>query len=537
MQGQKKKRIIFASILLAFFQILHFLHGFSLLTKVKFLEDFYDSISDDKVFEIIFGNEENDDKNEEKNALKDLIDIFKDETKLNIPELISKKSRIKFLKECFGIINGMSYCNSIFSILLDIMDDNKNKILSYKVVFYSIFNPGGGIILASFALIPSMDCCNHKYNIKGIIICFISIILGLIVMLTPISLILGLYLTKVTNRMITLFPIKITLIFIGILGIFYSLITSGSNKKLIKESYDLFKEKNETLLPFEIVYRFGKQLKVLSSELDSDSFCRLICNMIFPGSGTMSLICKYKCKTCLGIFGGAVIQFLVGGLFFLCTILINFRMSFLLPLFYNICNFLFSENEDINFVKLIDYLYTIGLCFYFSGIFLILISSYLPKKDTSKELSRTAAIILNLFTGGLGTQIFLELYGGLYNPDGSNDIELCNPPWNLCDYICWMCRLTIILCRQKNCKIAMFALIILIGGFIGYFGTLYCIFFSDIASKASKITYPIFYFVFSIISGLFPLLNKYEENNSCPIKKKISNKYHLIKMDDDEIYN
>ena len=118
------------------------------------------------------------------------------------------------------------------------MDDNKNKILSYKVVFYSIFNPGGGIILASFALIPSMDCCNHKYNIKGIIICFISIILGLIVMLTPISLILGLYLTKVTNRMITLFPIKITLIFIGILGIFYSLITSGFNQKLIKESYD-----------------------------------------------------------------------------------------------------------------------------------------------------------------------------------------------------------------------------------------------------------------------------------------------------------
>ena len=64
----------------------------------------------------------------------------------------------------------MSYCNSIFSILLDFMDDEKNKILSYKVVLYSILNPGGGIILASFALIPSVDCYRGIYNIKGIII-------------------------------------------------------------------------------------------------------------------------------------------------------------------------------------------------------------------------------------------------------------------------------------------------------------------------------------------------------------------------------
>ena len=184
------------------------------------------------------------------------MESFNNNTKLNVANLISKKSRIKFLKECFSIISGMSYCNSIFSILLDFMDDKKNKILSYKVVLYSIFNPGGGIILSSFALIPSCDCSNGIYNIKGIIICIISIIVGLIVMLTPISLILGLFLTKITDKMITVFPLKITLIFIGSLGILISIITSGYNKKLIKDSFDIFKTKKK------IYYLFKLHLKL-----------------------------------------------------------------------------------------------------------------------------------------------------------------------------------------------------------------------------------------------------------------------------------
>ena len=168
----------------------------------------------------------------------------------------------------------MSYCNSIFSILLDFMDDEKNKILSYKVVLYSILNPGGGIILASFALIPSVDCCRGIYNIKGIIICIISIIVGLIVMLTPISLILGLFLTKITAKMITVFPLKITLIFIGVLGILLSIITSGYNKKLIKDSFDIFKEKKEMLLPLEIPFKVGGKLEVLRADFGCESFSR-----------------------------------------------------------------------------------------------------------------------------------------------------------------------------------------------------------------------------------------------------------------------
>ena len=540
---KSKKRIIFASILISFFQILHFLHGFSLLTGVKFLEDIYDSICDDKFFEIIFENEKNEknddnDNNEEQNEIIKLFNSFKDITNLNIAELISKKSRIKFLKECLGFISGMSYCNSIVSILLNFKNDEGNKLLSYKIVLYSIFNPGAGIILSSFALIPSCDCGNGIYKIKGIIICIISIILGLIVMLTPISLILGLFLTKITNRMITIFPIKITLIFFGCLGILLSIITSGFNKKLIKESYELYKKKEKEMpLPFDIIYKVGKELNLLKNKFDWESFARLIANMIIPGSGTMSLICKYK-EFCGQIFFIAVIQFF-GGLFFLSTILVIFQIPFFFSLFYKLFFSAYMDEINIDFIKFVDYFYTIGLCFYFTGILLILISDYFPDiENIKKELSGLAGVILNLFTGGLGTILFLEVYGELYKPDGSDNIDICDPPWTLCDVIFWYCRLFVVICRHKNCKRAMFVLILVIGGFICYFGTLYCIFFSD-ASKACKITYPIFYGVFSIIFGLFPLLYNIDKNNeaACPIKKIINNKYQIINIDDVEIYN
>ena len=259
--------------------------------------------------------------------------------------------------------------------------------------------------------------------------------------------------------------------------------------------------------------------------------------MIIPGSGTMSLICKYKKCSCQ-IFFTAVIQF-IGGLFFLFTILIIFQ-ELPFSLFYNL---FFSEDKDeinTDFIKFLDYFYTIGLCFYFTGILLILISDYFPNIENIKNVfSDSAGLILNLFTGGLGTIFFLEAYGELYKPDGSTNTDICNPPWDLFDYICWMCRLSIIICRHKNCKTAMFVLMIIIGGFIGYFGTLYCIFFSDIASKACKITYPILYGVFSIIFGLYSLIYNINKNNeaACPIKKKINNKYQMINIDDVEIYN
>ena len=536
-----KKRLIFAGILLAFFQILHFLHGFSLLTKVQFLEDIYNKISDDSMFEAIFGNEEkNDDKNGEESENFELIDYFTNDSKLNVANLIAKKSRVKFLKECFGIISGMSYCNSIFTMLLDFMDDENNKILSYKVVLYSIFNPGGGIILASFALIPSIDCCNGNYNIKGIVICIISIIIGLVVMLSPISLILGLFLTKITDKMITVFPLKITLIFVGVLGILLSIITSGYNKKLIKDSFEIFKEKKEMLLPFEITFKIGKKLEVLRADFGCESFSRLIANMIIPGSGTISLICKNECNCnkCSFFFVGFN-QFLIGGLFFFSTILVIFQIPNPFSFFYYIIFSSFDREISIYyFIRLVDYFYVVGLCFYFSGIVLILISDYLRAEKIENlkfEISGIAGIILNILTGGLGTLLFITLIGDSYTPIDC-DVEKC---YNLCwCWCCCICRYCAEIWSSANCQRAIFVLIIVIGGFIGYFGTLYCIFFSDTASKATKITYPIFYFVFSIVLGLYPLLdNSIRNRTSCPIKRKANNKYQLVKINDVEIYN
>jgi hypothetical protein len=466
---------------------------------------------------------------------------FIDNNRLNVAELISKHSRITFLKKCFGYISGISYCNSIFSMLLDFMKDEKNKVLSYKVVLYSILNPGGGIVLASFALIPSCDCCKGIYNIKGIIICIISITLGLIVMLTPISLILGLFLTKITSRMITVFPLKITLIFIGSLGILISIITSGYNKKLIKDSFDIFKTKKENLLPFQITFKVGEKLDLLRADFGCESFSRLIANMIIPGSGTLSLICKYcNCNNACSFFLVGIIQFFIGGLFFISIILLVFQEPYVFSFFYNI---IFSSDikEMAILIRYVNYFYTIGLCYYFSGILLILVSDYLRGdkiENIKNELSGIAGVILNLFTGGLGTLLFLVIYGESFRPFQNNDENELKCECDLCCIFCFYCYVIKFICCNSHCRIIMVVLIILIGGFIGYFGTLYIIFFSDIASKASKITYPIFYFIFSIIFGLLPLMKDHIGNRTaCPIKKKINNKYQIIKINDVEIYN
>ena len=55
-----------------------------------------------EVFEIIFGDDKKDDNNEEEqNETMKFFESFIDDNKLNVAELISKNSRITFLKECF----------------------------------------------------------------------------------------------------------------------------------------------------------------------------------------------------------------------------------------------------------------------------------------------------------------------------------------------------------------------------------------------------------------------------------------------------
>ena len=92
-----------AGILIGIFQILHFLHFFSLLTNVKILDDFYGYICDDKILESVFGNYENDKEFEnineiDKDSLKNLdendtssvLGFVVSILKLNLSETISK---------------------------------------------------------------------------------------------------------------------------------------------------------------------------------------------------------------------------------------------------------------------------------------------------------------------------------------------------------------------------------------------------------------------------------------------------------------
>ena len=200
----------------------------------------------------------------------------------------------------------MSYSNSIFTTINS--DGEKNKIFSYKIVLYSIVNPGGGILLSSFALIPS---CQNNDNI-GIASYIVSIIIGLIIIFCPISLSLGVFLSKLTNKMITLFPLKITLIYIGFIGIVYSFFTSGINKRKIREAKNLIVK---PLNAFDILYKCGESITRYNSEFNIGSFFRLLANIFIPELGKLSLLCKYGCK-CSGIFVTAFFQFFIGNCFF-----------------------------------------------------------------------------------------------------------------------------------------------------------------------------------------------------------------------------
>jgi hypothetical protein len=119
----------------------------------------------------------------------------------------------------------MSYCSAIFAASVNLIEakpETPNYKLGLKIFFYNFLNPGSGIILSCFSLFPSCDCSNDNYDIRGIVLSILGIIMGIIIMACPISLCIGEYLVKLTNNMVTIFPIKITFILIGITETFIS---------------------------------------------------------------------------------------------------------------------------------------------------------------------------------------------------------------------------------------------------------------------------------------------------------------------------
>lgn len=83
------------------------------------------------------------------------------------------------------------------------------------------------------------------------------------------------------------------------------------------------------------------------------------------------------------------------------------------------------------------------------------------------EISGIAGITLNILTGGLGTLLFIVLIGDSYTPDDIDVEKCCGWCW------CWYCciyRCCAYIWSSAQCQKAIYTLIILIGGFIGYFG-------------------------------------------------------------------
>ena len=130
-------------------------------------------------------------------------------------------------------------------------------------------------------------------------------------MLCPITLCIGTFLTKLTDKMITIFPFKITLIFLGSFGTIISFLLSGINQKTIIESV------NTLVNPLDMIIGCGTNFVHLVSEFGWISFFRLLLNIIIPGVGTLTYLKKYGCT--FGIILASLFQFF-GGYFFIISV-------------------------------------------------------------------------------------------------------------------------------------------------------------------------------------------------------------------------
>jgi hypothetical protein len=60
-----------------------------------------------------------------------------------------------------------------------------------------------------------------------------------------------------------------------------------------------------------------------------------------------------------------------------------------------------TKQTPDDYIIVFNYFYTIGLCFYFSGIFIILVLDYLEKLDIFPYISSLCFIVLKILTDGL----------------------------------------------------------------------------------------------------------------------------------------
>lgn len=228
-----KCRNILVAIIIGSIQILHFVHLLSLIFKFKFIDNFYDIIGGENILKPLMSDKYKIFINTTKEIGDTLDDYFYD-GEINPNEILSKDSRISFLKVILITISGLSYINSNLTPFINLINDNK---VNFKLLTYGIFNPGAGLFISGILFFNNMK--NYK-----LIVSLIGVFFGILLMLCPYILGIGLYLLKIIKDILNLGLIKFFFIYFGALGTIFSLIYSVLQNNLKKE--------DNTIIQFDI---------------------------------------------------------------------------------------------------------------------------------------------------------------------------------------------------------------------------------------------------------------------------------------------
>ena len=361
-------RNILSGILIGIIQILNFVHLLSIIFKFQFIDNFYDIIGGENVLKP-FMSEQYKIFINTTNEIKETLDDYLFESEINPDEILSKDSRITFLKVILGTISSMSYINSNLAPFLNLINKSKPD---FKTVTYGIFNPGAGLLISGILFF------NKEYGY--IIISSIGVLFGILLMLSPFILGIGLYLLKILNNILNLFFVKFLFIYFGAVGTIFSLIFSILQKDMNNDDViDI--QKNQ----YDIYCEICSDHKKIKSNFGIKTIIRIICNIFIPGSGIFSLLCKFECHVGIILIG---ISQVVSGLYL-----------------YMIALSLLLNKLDKDYISLSIFL-TYCLSDYLAGTLIIFISEYFEKMP--KEYDGFAIFpltILNLLTGGYGNSI------------------------------------------------------------------------------------------------------------------------------------
>ena len=439
-------RNILVAIIIGIIQILHFVHLLSLIFKFKFIDNFYDIIAGENILKPLMSDKYKIFINTTKEIEETLEDYTNEDENemINPNEILSKDSRISFLKVILIIISSLSYINSNLNPLIDLINDNK---ANFKMLTLGISNPGAGLFILGILFFNKKECSN-------IIISLIGVIFGILLMLSPYCLGIGLYLVKIIKDILNLYWIKFLFIYFGTVGTIFSLIYGVLQNNLDKEDY----ENNQ----FDIDFKYCSKSYDIKSNFGKETIIRIICNIFIPGSGIFSLLCKFRCHVGIVFIG---ISQVVSG-FFIYVIF--------LALFLN------KTGEKDENVALLFMTYFFSN--YIAGILIIFISDYFTKRPTQYDgFAIFPLTILNLLTGG---------YGNLITIYNSNNC--------FCKNIC------------ENCIATFFKIIYCIIGFGLQFFILFVIFTdSDTTVTAC---FSVIYSLYIVLSFIFHCVGRNEEN-------------------------